>query len=328
MNDVDLTGINLNLLVALDLLLRERSVTRAAEQLGVTQSAMSHSLRQLRDLLGDPLLVRGRAGMERTPRAEGLLIPLQTGLQSLRQVIAGVGVFDPSRVERRFAIAAGDAVSTVILGRLLPRLRAHAPGISLDIVPFELDSWADELETGIVDLAVAVRFPDAPAIKLRRTGPEHFVCLTRADHPAVGNHLDLDTFTKLPHLLVSPQGEGGPGVVDKALSGLGLKRKVLVRTRYFLAAPLLLENSDLVLTIWEAVARLFLQHHNLRQHDPPLDLPSFRWGVAWHERVDQDPASLWLREEVLRALASSEGGAPEEEGARDSGGATLSRSPF
>jgi DNA-binding transcriptional LysR family regulator len=301
-HDVDLTRVNLNLLVYLDALLTEKSVTRAARRLGITQSAMSHNLRQLRDIFGDQLLVRGKGGMQATPRAEELAVPLRSGLQSLRRTLEGEPAFVASESSRRFVLAAGDAVAMLLLPRLLERLRKDGPNIDLDVVPFDNRRYATQLETGEVDLAVSAYFPDAPSLRMRKLRPESFVCVVREGHPCVGETLDLATWAKLPHVLVSPQGTGGPGVVDRILAEHGLQRRVAVRIRYFLAAPMLVARTDLVLTVTRSLAEMFAVNLPVRLVEPPVELPTFSVGIGWHERVAKDPANRWIREHVAEAL--------------------------
>jgi DNA-binding transcriptional LysR family regulator len=300
--DIDLSQVNLNLMVALDALIAERSVTRAARRLGVSQSAMSHSLRQLREIFDDTLLVRGKGGMQPTPRALRLAVPLAHALSSMRRALRGEEDFDPATSTRRFTLAMLDATAMILLPVLMTELREAAPGVDLDIVSFEPRSYGLQLETGEVDLCVSVAFPDVPGVRLRRTSPHSFVCLVRQDHPCVGESLTLETWAKLPHILVSPQGSGGPGIVDTALAQHGLERRVAVRIRYFLAAPMLVAESDLVLTTTRALAGRFLENFPLRVLEPPVELPTFRVGAAWHERFQDDPASQWLRGKVIDAL--------------------------
>ena len=302
MHDVDLTQANLNLLVYLDTLLEERSVTKAAGRLGITQSAMSHNLRQLRDIFGDPLLVRGRGGMQATPRAEELAIPLRQGLTALRRTLDGEPAFDPATSNRRFVLAAGDAAAMLLLPRLLEQLRTAGPSVNLDVVPFESSRYAAQLETGEVDVAVSAFFPDAPALRMKKLRPESFVCMVRDGHPCVGETLDAATWANLPHVLVSPQGRGGPGVVDRALAKHGLERRVAVRIRYFLAAPLLVSRTDLVLTITRSLAEMFAESLPVRLLEAPLELPSFSLGIGWHDRVANDSANRWIRDQVAEAL--------------------------
>ena len=154
MNDIhDLVGVDLNLFVAFDALARERSVTLAARRLGVTQSAMSHTLRRLRELLGDPLLVRGQGGMVLTPRAEALVVPLRSSLVALGRTLTESTQFDPKTAERTFRLATPDLFDVLAIPPLLHRIRKEAPNVDLHVVPVQRRRLADELETGDVDLA-------------------------------------------------------------------------------------------------------------------------------------------------------------------------------
>ena len=190
----------------------------------------------------------------------------------------------------------------LLLPPLLERLRASGPKVDIDIVPFDGRRYATQLETGEVDVAISPFFPDAPALRMRKLRPESFVCVVREGHPSVGEALDLETWADLPHVLVSPQGTGGPGIVDRALSEHNLERRVAVRIRYFLAAPLLVARTDLVLTTTRTLAEMFAVDLPVRLIDPPVELPTFSIGMAWHERVAKDPANQWIRAHVAEAL--------------------------
>jgi DNA-binding transcriptional LysR family regulator len=299
----ELAGVNLNLLVTLDALLAEGSVTRAASRLGVTQSAVSHSLAQLREMMGDPLFVRGRGGLAPTPLAERLAVPLRRGLGELRRALADDAGFDPRTARRRFVLACGDAFAVMLLPGALEVLQREAPGVDLEVLPFDTRAYALQLETGAADVAVAVSFADAPGLRQRKLFDEDFACLARRDHPRLGEVLDLDTFCALSHALISPSGEG-QSFVDAALARIGRQRRVALRVRYFLAAPLLVAGSDLVLTLPRRIARVFADAHGLRLHEPPLPLAPFPVHLAWHERYDADPGLRWLRDLLLRVATT------------------------
>jgi DNA-binding transcriptional LysR family regulator len=290
-----------NLLVALDAMLREGSVTRAAARLGVTQSAMSHALRQLRELLGDPLLVRGTGGMVLTPRAESLAVPLRRGLEDLKLALRDEPLFDPAAARRAFTIATNDAVGLLILPPLLDLFGREAPGIDLDVTPGDMPRYAHQLETGALDLALGAAFDAAPGIRTRTLMAEQFACLVRADHPEVKETLDLATYVRLPHVLISPRGEG-QGFVDAALEPLGLRRRIALRIRYFLLAPIVVARSSLVLTAPRRISEILAEAFPLRVLRPPLELSDFTIVMAWHERFDNDPAQRWLRRSVVRAV--------------------------
>lgn len=298
MADARLGAINLNLLTALDALLAEGNVTRAAARTGVTQSAMSHSLRQLREMLGDPLLVRGPSGMTPTPRATALREPVRRGLVELSRALAATEI-DPRDAKRTFTVSSGDFFSALLLPPLLDALR-EAPGIDLNVRP--ADPGRDDLllEAGEVDAVIAVAVAERATLRRVRLFTETFACLVRADHPAVGETLTLETYASLSHALISPRGSG-PSFVDEALAREGLSRRIALRIPFFLAAPTIIARSDLVLTAPRRVAREFAKTLPLRVLPPPIPVASFTVHLIWHERDDADPVHAWLRKAIVRA---------------------------
>lgn len=294
----DLSAINLNLLAALAALLEEANVTRAAARLGVTQSAMSHTLRELRALLGDRLLVRGPRGMLRTPRAEALRGPLRRGLAELERVVAGHVGWDPATASRSFRVATGDYVSVRLLPPLLERLGRDAPRVDLDIRAADLQRNSAQLETGELDLLVALDDVDAPGLRRRALLHDRFACLVRAGHPQVADGLDLDLYCRLPHVLIAPRGDSG-SFVDSALAAMGRRRRVALRVPYFLVAPLVVARSDMVLTAPVLLARELAAHYPLQIVPAPLDLPGFTLHLVWHERFEDDPGHRWLRDAMV-----------------------------
>lgn len=305
---VDLSGINLNLVVALDALLAEASVTRAAARVGVTQSAMSHSLRQLRELLGDALLTRGRGGMMLTPRAQQLAAPLHRGLLELQRALRNEPVFDPLTTTRRFTLLTGDYFAAALLPGLLGLLGREAPHVDLVIrhlIPAQVSA---QLESGEVDLTLGA-FPDPdPALRQQKLFTEDFVCVVRRGHPATRKGLDLDTYLRLSHILISPRGEGA-GAVDVALAQLGHTRRIALRLPYFLTAPLAVVDSDLILTAPRRLVETFIGAWPLQLLSPPVTLKPFDVLQVWHERFSSDPGHRWLRSLVARAAASPRAGA-------------------
>ncbi len=299
--DADLTGINLNLVVALDALLTEANVTRAAERVGVTQSAMSHSLRQLRELLGDALLIRGRSGMVRTPRAEQLAAPLHRGLLELRRALSNEPVFEPRTTRRHFTLATGDYFAATLLPELLAVLDREAPHVDLVVRHIFPDQVTSLMESGDVDLCVAA-FPDSTlSLRRQKLYTEDFVCIVREGHPATRKGLDLETYLRLPHVLISPRGEGA-GLVDTALARLGRSRRIALRLPYFLSAPLVVVRSDHVLTAPRRLVETFAGGGwPLQVFTVPVPLDTFDVLQIWHERFDGDPAHRWLRGVVARA---------------------------
>ena len=298
-----LTGVDLNLVLALDALLAERHVTRAAARLGVTQSAASHALARLRDLFGDPLLVRGpRGAMITTPRAEALAPQVHRVLVDLAGVLRG-DAFDPATTRRVFRIGASDYAELVLLPKLIERIGRLAPGIDLWVHPFDEHGDA-ELAAGALDAVFAL-----PRGSARSAGSyekvlfdEGFTCILRADHPLAGGKLTLPRYCGASHLLVAPRGSPG-SLVDDALAEHGRSRRVALAVPHFLVVPYIVAGSDLVATLASRVAARFTETLGLVAMPPPVQLPRFQIAVAWHERNHHDAAHRWLREQVLAVAA-------------------------
>ena len=325
-----LARLDLNLVVAFDALARERSVTRAAERVGVTQSAMSHALRRLRDLLGDPLLVRGQSGMLLTPRAEALQVPLRSGLITLDRALWRSAEFSPKTARRAFRLVSPDLFDVLVLPHVLRRIRDEAPGVDLVIVSAEGRRLHESLETGEVDVALMPRIdvpgsipPLAGSSLVRRTlFHDTMVCVLRIDHPALtttsprkrtskrpkaaSGALPLRTYANLSHALVSPSGEG-PGLADSLLAKLGLTRRIALRIPHFYSALAIVENSDLVLTAPAGLGRVASGRVAVVPLPPELSIPPHALDQVWHERFSNDPGHAWLRDLLLTTSRAAMG---------------------
>jgi DNA-binding transcriptional LysR family regulator len=295
---IDLASINLNLLVALDALLRDRSVTEAARRTRVTPSAMSHSLASLRDLVGDQLLVRSGRGMVLTPRAEALVAPLRLLLGDAERLLAGGASFDPSSAKRTFVIAAPDFLTTLLLPPLLAATQSVAPGIAFEVVPSVRRANAWLLESGEVDLALGAIVEAAPGIRRMDLCTEGFMCAMRKGHPLAKRELDLDAYVSAPHLVITLGEHAGPTWIDQALAKVGRERHIAVRVRYFMAAPLVIARSSLITTGPSMLLQYFAELVPLRLCKPPIDLPTYPEEVYWHERFEKDAGHEWLRATV------------------------------
>jgi DNA-binding transcriptional LysR family regulator len=303
-----LARLDLNLVVAFDALVREQNVTKAAARVGVTQSAMSHALRRLREMIGDPLLVRGKAGLMLTPRAEALSVPLRSALVTIHRALAGPGPFDPKTATRTFAIASPDLFDVLALPPLFERVREIAPGVDLTVSALESHRLADRLETGELDIAVVPHVHDTSrsdgrGLVGRTLFRDGFACFLRADHPALlrKKKLRLAQLSAASHVMVSPEG-AGPGLVDRALAQQGLSRRVALRVPSFVSALEIVRRSDLVLTAPTALRRLA---PDLAMVAPPLVLPEHSVDIVWHERFAHDLGHRWLRE-LLVAVGDTE----------------------
>lgn len=297
----NLRQLDLNLLKALDALLDERNVTRAAARLNLTQPAMSGMLTRLRESFGDPLLVRVQRGVAPTPRALALAQPV-------KQVLADIGAllqapaFDPASAQMTLSIAATDYALRAIAVPFLLALRPLAPSIRVALLPLVNEQLQGQLEQGTVDLALSTPESTAPDLHARTLFDERYVCVMRSRHAAAQSALSLDQFCALDHALVSYAGGSFEGVTDDALARLGRQRRVMLSVKSFLLLPDILRASDLVAV---APRRLVEDLDGLVLLEPPLDIPGFTKVLAWHERTHRDPGHRWLRDLLLQTCGAT-----------------------
>jgi DNA-binding transcriptional LysR family regulator len=273
---------------------------------------MSHSLAALRDLFGDPLLVRVGGRMALTPYAESLREPLAEVLGGVVKMLDGAATFEPAQAERRFVIAAPDFFSTLIVPMVLEVLRREAPGIGLTIVPSARRGNAWLLESGELDLALGAVVDDSPGIRRLELCTEKFACAVRRGHPDIKGRLTLADYTRVPHLVITLGDDEHPTWIDEALAEKGRSRRIAVRTRYFMSAPLIVAKSDLLLTAPAMLIDYFAKIVPLTVLEPPLALPTYPEEAYWHERYDSDPAHRWLREVLVRVTSKLGTGGPPD----------------
>ncbi|EDX89620.1 LysR family transcriptional regulator [Alcanivorax sp. VBW004] len=307
---------DLNLLKYLDVLLREQNVTRAAEQLGITQPAMSNSLKRLRELFGDPLLIRTSDGMTATERAQELRPLVRQILSQAEQLFTPEDVFQPADSRRVFRIMTSDYAEATLVPHIVRRLRAEAPNVVLDFLTPSDVSYQD-MEQGRVDMAVN-RFNEIPgSFHQVSLWKDSFSCLLNRDNP-IAEGFDLDSYLSAQHIWVSktgfgvgfgmnPEKLGGLGWIDHALEQLGKSRKISIFTRHYQMPALLAMNNDLVATLPSRVARMQAQNERLLIKQPPFDIPEFELKMAWSSLLHHNVAHRWLRrliqEEAERILA-------------------------
>ncbi|MEO8875359.1 MAG: LysR family transcriptional regulator, partial [Polyangiaceae bacterium] len=284
--------VDLNLLVSLEALLIDLSVTRAASRLGVTQSAMSHALNRLRTQFDDPLLVRRGTEMAKTALAELLGSELGSALENIERLVATRSTFDPARAARRFSVIAGDYAQIAVVSPLLSRLRRVAPGVDVIV------RSANDPERALVDRQYALMIGPARMVPdaLRRQAlfTDRLVCVGRKKNPLMKRRIDLARYLKANHVLVSPRGLPG-GIVDDALEQRGEKRRVLLEVPSFLTAALVVSDSDLLVTMPARLAGLLASRFGLAKVDLPFETPAIELVQLWHERHQSDPALAWLR---------------------------------
>lgn len=296
MSPPPLASMNLNLLVSLSALLEERSVTRAARRVGLSQPAMSHNLAALREQLADPLLVRTQAGMELTPRGAQLRSPLVACLQELERVLGEGDDFAPGDAEGTVTIATGEHLAASFGPRLLATLSREAPRLEVRFEALKTAQAAEHVRE--VDLALGPAALVGSGVEGTTLPSDPYCCLLPAG--AMGEtrrpRLTLSRYLKLPHVLISPTGRG-VSPVDAALGRLGHRRHVLARTSSFLVAPHLVLESGAVLTAPTSVFSVASRGLPLMKCAPPkeLELTPLRLALMWDARRSATPRNRWLR---------------------------------
>ncbi len=294
MQDTNVAGFDLNLLVAFDALFTEGHLTRAARRVGLSQPAMSHALRRLRTALGDPLFVRTPRGLVPTARAEGVAPLVARALADVGAALAPPRAFDPKTLRRTFVVATTDYAEIAVLPPLLARLREEAPHVVVRIRPTSLTPDEDLGERGH-DLVIGPNTgAQAATTHSQKLFADDFVTVARRGHPVVKDSLTLERFLAVDHVQISIRGTPG-GPVEEALEKRGLRRRIALFVPHFLGAPMIVANSDLVLTLARRVAKRLAPLLDLRVFEPPIAITGFSILQFWHERRNADPAHAWFR---------------------------------
>lgn len=311
--------IDLNLLVYLDALLRERNVTQAANQLNLSQPAMSNGLRRLRELFNDPLLVRTSEGMTPTERALELEPVVREVLSKIDQAVQPRGEFEAGTAQRVFRIMASDYAESTLFPSVLGKLRTQAPGLTLDIMTPSDVSFLD-VERGKVDMVIN-RFDSMPqSFHQIHLWDDSFTCVLSPENPVLKD-FTLENYLQANHVWVSKTGMGvGVGVdpsdvqrlgwVDAALNRLGKKRQIRVFTRHYQAAMTLAEQNDLIVTLPTRAAQLKLNNPRVVLREPPLEIPPLELKMAWSPLLQHNPANKWLRKLIVDTARELNGQQP------------------
>jgi DNA-binding transcriptional LysR family regulator len=295
-----LTGFDLNLLVIFEAILRERSVTKAGERLGLSQPAMSHALNRLRWMLKDQLFVRTPEGMSPTPRAEQLAQPVRRALVEFELALEPEE-FNPEQAERRFTIAVNNYAAVVLAARVAAKCAASAPNIRLSLRPSGTLDLENLLDRGELDVAITTIDAAADRFVSRTLIEDRYVAVVRRDHPVTRRTLDVETFAALPHLMISSSGED-LGFVDAALRAAGKTRTIALEAPY-LSAGAMLNQSDMMAVLGFQIAQEFRRAYAVEIRDLPFASPRLRSTMLWHRRFEDQPAHRWLRD-TMTSVAS------------------------
>ena len=302
MSEVDLTGIDLNLLVALDVLLDEQHVSKSAVRLGLSQPAMSRTLSRLRTVFDDPLIVRAQNGYAPTSRAEDLMVPLKAALSEIQGVFAA-SEFNPATAADIFRLSTLDYSELVLFPDLISRISTAAPGVQVEVLQRSIFS-IDEILDGIADISIGLMPGNLPKhCMTEKLLEDDYVCVMHKDHPIAAQALTIESYLSYPHSIIHT-GKSPGSFVDDALAQLGHTRRIAKRSPHFVASLFSIGKSDLLQTVPRRLVIPLLGSANLVMHDLPFELKPMVLSQIWHARNTNNPTHRWLREQVRLAAKS------------------------
>jgi DNA-binding transcriptional LysR family regulator len=302
---VELHQLDLNLLVVFNQLLIERRVSKVADNLGISQPAVSNSLAKLRKIFGDDLFLRTPKGMEPTPFADQLAESVSYALAMIHSGVNQRTTFEPSTAKRDFTIGMTDIGEIYFLPALIERLRREAPGVTLSTMRNAAINLRDELESGKVDLALGLLPQLKAGFFQRRLFSQSYVCLMRHGHRLDKRRMSLAEFSAAEHLVVISAGTGH-GKVDELLLRSGVERTVRLTVPHYVSVGHILRGSDLIATVPERLADRLVEPFGLVKVPHPAKLPDVAINVFWHAKYHRSPANRWLRGVVFELFGSDE----------------------
>jgi len=310
---LNLRTFDLNLLKVFDTVMAEGSLTKAAEQLALSQPAVSNAMRRLREAVGDELLVRKGRGLEPTPRGQELWPAVRDMLQKL-QTSLSQSVFEPGTATHTFVLTMADSTAAVLMPGLVAVLARAAPGVSLRVVPLTTRDPRRVLDEGVADLAIG-HFPAVLAdltaraqagatdsFRHHRLFAGDYVCVMRRDHPLAQGKLTLDRFCDAPHMLVSFSGRAF-GFIDESLASLKRKRRVVLTVNQFFTAGRVVVHSDLLTVLPRHFVNVTGYADQMVIRELPFATPRIQVDALWHQRLEGAAPHTWLRQQI--ALLSS-----------------------
>lgn len=295
---MNLRSLDLNLLLVFDAIYTERSISKAAVKLNLSQPAVSNALARMRDRLQDPLFQREGYGMTPTPRSKTLYKPIRQALDLLERGLRDNNDFDYAGSDREFVIAFEDYGEIVILPRFVDWLASTAPNVRICIRPERSSMLKTQLREGGVDLAMDYFALQEQGFNSKCVVTESLVCLARQGHPEIGDVLSLETYLSLRHVVITPRARTRP-MIDLALTKRGFKRRISLVVPHFLSMPAVVRSSDLICTLPRRLAYLYADLYNLRAYSLPIRTPEFPAYLIWHDSFAKDPGHVWLRTNLI-----------------------------
>jgi DNA-binding transcriptional LysR family regulator len=317
---MNLKTVDLNLLISFDALMSHRNVSRAAEQIGVTQSALSHALKRLRILLGDPLLRRGPRGMEPTERALSLRDPVKAVLAEIHSIVSTRITFDPATTQRTFKLSMSDAMNVEALPLIMRNLRKAAPNIDLLVTTSGPRAACVRILNDEVELAIGV-FPHVPAEILRRElYRDVLVCVADKNNPRLkGGRMDEKSYLESPHVTVAPNLDSGVQL-DEIFTAMGFPRRIVATVPHYTAVPGLVRGTDLVAHTRRRLINVLRTAANLVVFPipAPFRVPDLCFEQIWHPRHERDAGHRWLRQLITNSVGMKRGSLSLQHGAKRS----------
>lgn len=289
-----LQDVDLNLLNVFHLMYKERKTNAVAQILGVSQPSVSNAISRLRKVLGNELFERTSHGMRPTPYADAIAEPISNALSILQDGINFQETFDPKTSNRHFRVTMTDLGEMYLLPKLMSYLESNAQNISISTTHSSSASMKDELESGYIDLAIGLLPQLQSGFYQRRLFDQKYVCLMSKLNPLASEELTLENFENANHIVIEASGTGH-GEVESILKNSGVKRSVGLKLPFFMSAPYIVGDSNLIATVTEKLAIQTSQYLDLIYKPHPLDIPPAQINLFWHKRYHQDAGNIWLR---------------------------------
>lgn len=300
-----ISKVDLNLFIVLEAIYAEGSITRASQKMNLTQPAISHALKRLRELFDDPLFERQGHVMTPTPLTRSIIEPVRRALRGFEVTLTGAARFDAASSARNFSLAVRDVLEASVLPPLMAGVARAAPSATLSTVQVSRRELESELAAGTLDAAIDVLLPLPNEVRRLQLAGDQTVVLVRRGHPLVKRgKLTLATYLQLEHIQTSSRRRG-PGLEDVELSRQGLQRRIRLRCQHYFAACRVVSQTDLALTMPDRLARIVNQQFNNQILPLPLAMPSLDVYLYWHANVDNDPANTWLRARIAEAMRAA-----------------------
>jgi DNA-binding transcriptional LysR family regulator len=290
---MNLSKVDLNLFIVFEAIYTEGNLTRAGQIVGITQPAMSNALGRLRETFNDPLFARTAQGMVPTPMSQNIIGAVRNALSLLRVSVQDSRTFNPLLANKTYRISMTDLTEEIFLPSLFQRLRRQAPAVQIESMLAKRRDTTKDLAAGRLDFAVDAPLNTDAQVRHVKLLSDRYVCALRKGHPLAKNRLNLDEYMSLTHIHISSR-RSGLGHVDLTLGKLGIQRKIALRSQHYLMATMVMEKTDMAMTVTERFAR----SHDLHYLPVPVEVPCVETHLYWHENTDQDPANRWMREQI------------------------------